>query len=120
MNAKNMNANHQFRMPRRNFVRGLTALGLWPLAGAPALASEPAGTPAAGPLQEWVAEDDRHFWSWIRQQFCFPPDEAYFNTGTLGACPRPVLDAVLPFTEARAGHERMERSESFGKIVLKF
>jgi len=31
---------------------------------------------------------------------------------------RPVVDAVLPLEEARRGHERMERNESFGKIVL--
>jgi selenocysteine lyase/cysteine desulfurase len=95
MNAENMNANEQFRMPRRHFVRCLTALGAWPLTGTPGLASEPAGSPAADPLRQWVAEDDPHYWSWIRQQFSFPPDEAYFNTGTLGACPRPVLEAVV-------------------------
>jgi selenocysteine lyase/cysteine desulfurase len=90
-----MNANQQYRMPRRNFVRGLTALGLWPLTTTSGLASETGGASAAGALQPWVAEDDPHYWSWIRQQFPFPPDEAYFNTGTLGACPRPVLDAVM-------------------------
>jgi selenocysteine lyase/cysteine desulfurase len=95
MNAENMNANEPFRIPRRHFVRCLTALGVWPLTGAPGLASEPAGSPAVGRLQQWVAEDDPHYWSWIRQQFSFPPDEAYFNTGTLGACPRPVLEAVV-------------------------
>lgn len=31
---------------------------------------------------------------------------------------RPVVDAVLPAAQAREGHERMERNESFGKIVL--
>jgi selenocysteine lyase/cysteine desulfurase len=82
-------------MPRRDFVRGLAALGLWPLAGGPALASDLAGVPAADRLKNWVADDDPHYWTWIRQQFSIPPDEAYFNTGTLGACPRPVLDAVV-------------------------
>jgi selenocysteine lyase/cysteine desulfurase len=81
-------------MPRRSFVRGLAALGLWPLAGTPGLASEPDVAPVAGSLQHWLAEDDPGYWPWIRQQFSIPPDEAYFNTGTLGACPRPVLDAV--------------------------
>jgi putative PIG3 family NAD(P)H quinone oxidoreductase len=31
---------------------------------------------------------------------------------------RPVVDAVLPATRAREAHERMERNESFGKLVL--
>ncbi len=31
---------------------------------------------------------------------------------------RPVVDRVLPLSEARAAHEAMERREQFGKIVL--
>ena len=31
---------------------------------------------------------------------------------------KPVVDAVLPMAEARVAHERMERNESFGKLVL--
>jgi NADPH:quinone reductase-like Zn-dependent oxidoreductase len=31
---------------------------------------------------------------------------------------RPVIDSVLPLAEARAGHERMEAGEQFGKIVF--
>jgi NADPH2:quinone reductase len=33
---------------------------------------------------------------------------------------RPVVDVVLPAARAREAHERMERNESFGKIVLSF
>ncbi|HEX9307375.1 MAG TPA: NAD(P)H-quinone oxidoreductase [Anaeromyxobacter sp.] len=33
---------------------------------------------------------------------------------------RPVVDVVLPAASAREAHERMERNESFGKIVLRF
>jgi len=65
------------------------------LAGAPAQSSDPDIAPVASGLQHWVAEDGPGYWSWIRQQFSIPPDEAYFNTGTLGACPRPVLEAVM-------------------------
>jgi NADPH:quinone reductase-like Zn-dependent oxidoreductase len=32
---------------------------------------------------------------------------------------RPVIDQVFPLAEARAAHERMERGEQFGKIVLR-
>jgi NADPH:quinone reductase-like Zn-dependent oxidoreductase len=32
---------------------------------------------------------------------------------------KPVVDKVFPLKEARAAHERMEKSEMFGKIVLK-
>jgi NADPH:quinone reductase-like Zn-dependent oxidoreductase len=32
---------------------------------------------------------------------------------------RPVVDGTFPLKEARAAHEHMERSEMFGKIVLK-
>ena len=32
---------------------------------------------------------------------------------------RPVIDEVFPLQEARAAHERMERAEQFGKIVLR-
>jgi NADPH:quinone reductase-like Zn-dependent oxidoreductase len=31
---------------------------------------------------------------------------------------RPVVDCVLPLAEARAAHERLERREQFGKVVL--
>ena len=31
---------------------------------------------------------------------------------------KPVVDRVYPLSEARAAHERMEKSEQFGKIVL--
>lgn len=33
---------------------------------------------------------------------------------------RPVVDAVIPAADARAAHARMERNESFGKLVLRF
>jgi putative PIG3 family NAD(P)H quinone oxidoreductase len=33
---------------------------------------------------------------------------------------KPVVDEVLPVDRVREAHERMERNESFGKLVLKF
>ena len=32
---------------------------------------------------------------------------------------KPVVDSIVPLEEARAGHERMEAGEQFGKIVLR-
>jgi D-arabinose 1-dehydrogenase-like Zn-dependent alcohol dehydrogenase len=31
---------------------------------------------------------------------------------------RPVIDSVMPLTEARTGFERMEQGEAFGKVVF--
>jgi NADPH:quinone reductase-like Zn-dependent oxidoreductase len=31
---------------------------------------------------------------------------------------RPIVDAALPMERAREAHERMERNDSFGKLVL--
>ncbi len=33
---------------------------------------------------------------------------------------KPVVDALLPAARAREAHERMEKNDSFGKIVLGF
>jgi hypothetical protein len=61
----------------------MTAIGLLRLTSLSSKAK-----PSLGGAQEWMAEDNPHYWSWIRQQFSIPPDEAYFNTGTL----EPVLN----------------------------
>src|SRR5262245_58062083 len=76
---------------RRDFVRSLAALGLLPLAkGAAAF-------PAADTknVDQWPAQSDRRYWRWIRQQFSVPPDETYFNVGTLGSRPHQVTDTVI-------------------------
>jgi len=41
------------------------------------------------------AHDDPEYWRKIRAQFPMPPDEAYCNTGTIGASPLRVLHAVV-------------------------
>jgi putative PIG3 family NAD(P)H quinone oxidoreductase len=33
---------------------------------------------------------------------------------------KPIVDAVLPFDRAREAHERLEKNDSFGKLVLTF
>lgn len=78
-------------MNRRHFFRALVAPAVLPLASQ----SNSAATEVASGLQDhWPAPDDPQYWRWIRQQFLIPPDEAFFNTGTLGACPRQVVDTV--------------------------
>jgi selenocysteine lyase/cysteine desulfurase len=74
---------------RRSFLRGLFALGLLPLAKTSAIAASEMDTPPTP-----SSDNDPHYWKWVRRQFLFPPGEAYFNTGTLGASPRQVVDAV--------------------------
>lgn len=74
-------------MLRRDFLRAVSVFGLWPL-------TKDIQSPAQRPLQ-WPSPDDPRFWPRIREQFEIPRAEAYFNTGTLGAVPRPVMDAVV-------------------------
>jgi len=77
-------------MDRREAFRSMFALsGAW--ASARALEDHP---PSAMPaVPEW--EDDESYWTRLRWQFFIPADQAYFNTGTLGASPKAVVDAVL-------------------------
>jgi isopenicillin-N epimerase len=94
-NKEMMNTNDPIKIPRRSFVRSLSALGLLPLTGTISQAHEPDLDPVPNEFPHWVDGGDPGYWSWIRKQFSIPRDEAYFNTGTLGACPRPVMDAVF-------------------------
>jgi isopenicillin-N epimerase len=41
------------------------------------------------------APDDEAYWRMVRSQFLISPRGIYFNTGTVGASPRTVLDAVV-------------------------
>jgi selenocysteine lyase/cysteine desulfurase len=40
-------------------------------------------------------QDDEAFWRALRRDFTIPDGEAFFNTGTLGASPRAVQEAVI-------------------------
>ena len=73
-------------MLRRDFLRSVAAIGLWPLA-------KDIQSPPPEPIR-WPAPTDPNFWRWVRAQLDIPKGETYFNTATLGAVPRPVMDAV--------------------------
>ncbi|HYS53074.1 MAG TPA: aminotransferase class V-fold PLP-dependent enzyme [Thermoanaerobaculia bacterium] len=64
----------------------MAAIGLWPFTKDIA--------PSPTHAMAWPAATDPHFWRWVRGQFDIPRDEAYFNTGTLGAVPRPVMEIL--------------------------
>ncbi|MBZ5553015.1 MAG: aminotransferase class V-fold PLP-dependent enzyme [Acidobacteriia bacterium] len=85
-------------IPRRRFIRSLMASpALLPIIDLHLKDStlrsssrvEAASLNAAG-----LGNDEAAFWKNVRDQFLIPPEEAFFNTATLGSMPRPVLEAV--------------------------
>ena len=50
--------------------------------------------PSAAAAAQELVQDGESYWNHLRWQFLIPEDQAYFNTGTLGASPRVVVDAV--------------------------
>lgn len=78
---------------RRSFLSTLVAPSLLaaraPATPVPARAAQP------GPVPAWPHDADPAFWDRIRDQFYITPGEAFFNTSTLGATPRPVLERVI-------------------------
>jgi len=69
---------------RREFVRSILAGSAAAVTrtGAPVLAAQEA------------FQDGEPYWAHLRWQFLIPEGQAYFNTGTLGASPRAVVNAV--------------------------
>lgn len=57
---------------------------------------EPQATRDAAPKKGGGGVD----WAAVRRDFLYPSDIGYFNTGTLGATPRPVVEAVKTSLEA--------------------
>jgi isopenicillin-N epimerase len=72
---------------RRQCVKSLFAV---PAALASATAA--AGHPEPDPQE--LPSDGESYWNHLRWQFLIPEGQAYFQTGTLGASPRVVVDAV--------------------------
>ena len=75
---------------RRSFLK---ALSVSPLA-VPFLSGESALRPSASAVPRFPALDDPAFWKKIRGQFLLAEGKAFFNTGTHGAMPRVVVEAV--------------------------
>jgi selenocysteine lyase/cysteine desulfurase len=79
---------------RRNFLKDLSALG--------ALSILPTALSAGqqqGALQELKqtsssGADDERYWAMVRKQFPLGTEKVYFNNGTMGPSPYPVIDAV--------------------------
>jgi selenocysteine lyase/cysteine desulfurase len=95
---------------RRRFLQSAAAAGLaWGVSDA---------SPAAGsdvPRMPDPREED--FWQKLRSQFPMPHDEAYCNTGTLGAPPSRVLNRMIDHMRTTA--ERIARCDwSDGGIEL--
>lgn len=74
-------------MDRRDFIKSTAIL---------ATVQHPAIAPSR--LLE-IPQDD---WDNVRRQFLMAPDRIYLNVGTLGAQPRPVVDAVIEATRKTA------------------
>src|SRR5438874_2216974 len=82
---------------RRSFLGALLTPPLLAKAGALARGAEAKGVRASPPsaLPPCPEDNDPAFWDRVRDQFYITPGEAFFNTGTLGATPRPVLERVI-------------------------
>jgi len=82
---------------RRDFVRGAALAGAalaFPGAEWLEAAALPGSAPPFRPLAP-SAPDDEAYWRMVRSQFLISSRGIYFNTGTIGASPRTVLDAVV-------------------------
>ena len=78
-------------MKRRDFLSRTALVGLAAGARLAPLDAKAWVTPAFAPAP---GDSDEKIFAEARKQFLFPPSVTYCNTGTLGASPRPVVDAL--------------------------
>lgn len=98
---------------RRNFLKQTSLL----LASMPILG-------AANKLEAlnlhktFPSDDDPAYWDEIRKMFPMPLNEGYLNTGTIGATPQPVLDAMTGHLEEYARNiAKIDWSDGGIKII---
>jgi len=75
---------------RRNFLKSATISVIGMSLSDHVLAHE-----SISNLPGFPSENDPNYWEMIRKMFPMPEDEAYLNTGTLGAQPNFVLESVI-------------------------
>ena len=63
-----------------------------------------------------LPEED--FWNQVRGMFPIPKDEAYFNTGTLGVLPYPVMNAVIDAIRYNAENAARTDYKGEGPLLL--
>ncbi len=83
---------------RRHFLRQATGgiLGAWSIA---ALTSAAEANATYG-ADRAVAGDDEQFWRSVRDQFPLTRERIYFNNGTIGPSPMPVIEALRKSLDA--------------------
>ena len=98
-------------MNRRNFIQKavVTAAGV---SGIAPLLGEVRAPQSIVPMPQ----ADEQFWKELRKQFPMPEDEVYFNTATLGAPPRVVLEKMVQHMRMLA--ESMARADYHGNGPL--
>jgi isopenicillin-N epimerase len=86
---------------RREFVRNAAALGAaFAFPGAERLGGTHPRPADRSLLPSRDGPVDEEYWRLVRSQFLIAPRGVYFNTGTIGASPRPVVDAVVEHLRA--------------------
>ncbi|NRB62702.1 MAG: aminotransferase class V-fold PLP-dependent enzyme [Saprospiraceae bacterium] len=101
-------------MDRRKFLNRTTAAAATlPFMGLSMPAVKPASM--ADRLSQLTGEN---YWKALREEFPMPADEAYFNTGTMGAQPTRVLNAVLENMRDNAFHIARCDYQGNGPLLL--
>jgi len=81
-------------MNRRGFLASGAGLASATLFSHPLL-ERLAAVPRSLPSNDLYASNQEAYWAAIRKQFLIPADEVYFNNGTCGSSPAPVLKAIF-------------------------